>query len=66
VLWICLSFIADPDPAFYLNAHPNPGQTTKLNFYVKNIFKKVVGNEKQWGSGRMQMLGNGDRGLFSI
>jgi hypothetical protein len=30
----------DPDPAFFLNTDPDPGQTLpsqKLNFYMRNI-----------------------------
>jgi hypothetical protein len=26
VLWICIGFNADPDPAFYLSADPDPDQ----------------------------------------
>ncbi len=54
MLWIRIGFTADPTPAFYLNADPDPdtkeqtnadpdpGQTSKsqkLNFYMKNILK---------------------------
>jgi hypothetical protein len=29
VLWICIGFNADSDPAFYFNADPDPGSQTK-------------------------------------
>jgi hypothetical protein len=29
VLWIRISFYADPNPAFYINADPDPCQTLK-------------------------------------
>ncbi len=47
MLWIRIGFNADPhpDPAFYLNADPDPGQTfksQKVEFLHKNIIN--VGN----------------------
>jgi len=56
VLCILIGLYADPDPAFYLNAGPDPGrptnadpcvpdpQMTKFNFYMKNIPKVPIGN----------------------
>jgi hypothetical protein len=57
VLWICIGFNADPEPAFNLNADPDLGRQTNaepdtnqiftpqmLNFLMKNILL-YVGNE---------------------
>ncbi len=52
VLWIRIGFSADPDPAFYLNAYPDPGSQINTDpcgsgsdFYMKNILK--VGNRQK-------------------
>ncbi len=42
-------------PSTYTGSALNPLQTGRHN----NFHLKVVGNEKQWGSGRRQMLGSG-------
>jgi hypothetical protein len=55
VLWIHLGFNADPDPAFYLNAAPDPGSQTytdtdpsqtfksqKVEFLMEALFKILV------------------------
>ncbi len=44
---------------------PHP-QEERCHSVITKLSLKVVGNEKQWGSRMMQMLGNEYRGLFTI
>jgi hypothetical protein len=42
VLWIRIGFNADTDPAFYLNADPDPGQTL-LSLKIKRAKEVLKG-----------------------
>ncbi len=42
MFWICIGFIPDPEPAFYLNPDPDLGQTLKsqkVEFLHENVLK---------------------------